>query len=160
MIVADANLLIYHFVQGVKTDLAHRVGELDDDWVVPPLWRHEFMNALALSVREAGMSLDQALSIYNEAHALLSARECNLNMTEALRLAAAHSISAYDAEYVVLARARNVLLVTEDRELLKKFPSTAISMSAFVLSRAGGSRHGTVREKRGSYSARRRKAVS
>ena len=160
MIVADANLLIYHFVQGVKTDLAHRVGELDDDWIVPPLWRHEFMNAMAMNVREAGMPLDQALSAYSEAYALLSTREREFNLTDALRLATTHSVSVYDAEYVVLAQAQHVPLVTEDKELLRKFPATAVSMSDFVSSRSGGSQRGTVREKKSPYATRRKKPAS
>ena len=160
MIVADANLLIYHFVQGVKTDLAHRVGELDDDWIVPPLWRHEFMNAMAMNVREAGMPLERALSAYNEAFALLSTREREFIMADALRLATTHSISVYDAEYVVLAQAQHVPLVTENKELLRKFPASAVSMSDFISSRSGGTRHGTVREKRSSYVARRKKSAS
>lgn len=160
MIVADANLLIYHFVQGAKTELAHRVGALDDDWIVPQLWRHEFMNAMAMNVRDAGMSLEQALSAYNEAYGLLSPREREFNMTDALRLATAHSVSVYDAEYVVLAQAQHVPLVTEDKELLRKFPATAVSMSDFVSSHSGGTRRGVVREKRSSYAARRKKSSS
>jgi len=40
--------------------------------------------------------------------------------------------SAYDAEYVVLARGARVPLVTTDKELLEKFPETAITPEAFL----------------------------
>ncbi len=159
MIVADANLLVYHFIQGVKTELARQVSEADDDWLVPALWRHGFANALAMSVREAGLSPELALSVYDDAQALLSAREQVVNMADALQLAVAHSISVYDAEYVVLAQCRHVPLVTEDKELLRKFPETAISMRGFVSSHSGGTSPSAVREKKTAYNARRSKAV-
>lgn len=157
MIVADANLLIYHFVQGAKTELAHRVSEADDNWIVPSLWRHEFANALAMSVRQSGLSLDDALSTVAVAQELLSTREQNVNMADVLRLAAERAISVYDAEYVALALSKGVPLVTEDRELLRKFPGAAVSIQNFLSARSGGTSAGAVREKRASYTTRRRR---
>lgn len=159
VIVADANLIVYHFVQGAKTELAHRVSQLDDDWLVPPVWRHEFANALSLTVREAGLSMDLALATYREAFTLLSGREHDIDMPEVLEIAADHSVSVYDAEYVALALARHVRLVTEDKELLRKFPETAVSIRDFISSRSGGEAPGVVREKKATYRARRRKAA-
>lgn len=52
-------------------------------------------------------------------------------MEEALLLAAKHQISAYDAQYVGLALARNLLLVSEDRALQRKFPDTVLSLQDF-----------------------------
>lgn len=157
MIVADANLLIYHFVQGAKTELAHRVSEADDNWIVPSLWRHEFANALAMSVREAGLSLDDALATLGDAQELLSTREYDVNMGDALRLAAEKAISVYDAEYVALALSKGISLVTEDKELLRKFPGIAVSIRNFLSAHPGGPSAGAVREKAASYSTRRRK---
>lgn len=155
VIVADANLLVYLFVQGAKTDLAHRVSDVDDNWVVPSLWRHEFANALAMSVREAGLPLDSALKVYGMAHALLAPREQAVNLGDALRVSAEHAVSVYDAEYVMLAMSLGVRLVTEDRELLRKFAGTAISMQGFL-----DGQPGEVREKKAAYSARRPKRAS
>jgi predicted nucleic acid-binding protein len=42
-----------------------------------------------------------------------------------------HKITAYDARYVALAMEMKVPLVTEDKELLKKFPGKAYSMDAY-----------------------------
>ncbi|MDJ0588832.1 MAG: hypothetical protein QNJ72_02395 [Pleurocapsa sp. MO_226.B13] len=39
--------------------------------------------------------------------------------------------SAYDCEYVALARQLEIDLVTADRKILAEFPSTAISLSSF-----------------------------
>ncbi len=157
MIVADANLLVYRFIQGAKTGLARRVSERDDDWVVPSLWRHEFANALAMAVREAGLPIELALSVCHDVDASLSEREQAVNVADALQLSAKHEVSVYDAEYVVLAQLHRVPLVTEDRELLRKFPGTAVSMKDFISPRPGGA----VREQAAAHTPRRRKpAVS
>ena len=157
VIVADANLLIYRFVQGTKTELAQQVSARDDDWIVPPLWRDEFSNALAMTVRRAGLTLEQAMSIYSQADSLLSSRERRASMGDALRLSVAHTISVYDAEYVVLAQSKQIRLVTEDTELLRKFPETAVSMSDFV-----GPEHGKhlVRERGVPYGSPRPRTVA
>ena len=161
MIVADANLIVYRFLEGAMTERARRVAERDDDWVVPPLWRHEFANVLRLNVAEAGLVVGEALAIYAEADALLSERERDVDITDALRLAAEHSVSVYDAEYVVLARSLHVPLVTEDQELQRKFPAHAVSMRRFVET-AGGTLPETpfspvVREGRSAYGTRRKR---
>jgi predicted nucleic acid-binding protein len=129
--------LVYLFVQGEKTDLARSVSEADDEWLVPPLWRHEFVNALLLHVRGAGLALDMALGVYAEADLLLSPLERAASMSDVLRLASGHAILAYDAQYVVLAQSFGVRLVTEDGALLRRFPKTAISMQHFLDSRPG-----------------------
>jgi predicted nucleic acid-binding protein len=49
-----------------------------------------------------------------------------------LQLAAESGCSAYDCEFVALARDLEVPLVTADRQLLAAFPSTAVSPEAFV----------------------------
>lgn len=156
VIVADANLIVYHFVRGEKTELAHKVSGMDDDWIVPLLWRHEFSNALAMSVRQSGLSLADALSTFGEAQGLLSAKEHDVNMADVLRLSAEKAISVYDAEYVVLALSKGVPLVTEDKELLRKFPGTVVSIRNFLSARSDETSAGTVREKRASYATRRK----
>jgi predicted nucleic acid-binding protein len=47
-------------------------------------------------------------------------------------LAVSSGCSAYDAEFVVLARELGVSLVTLDKELLDKFPGTAVSPERFL----------------------------
>jgi len=48
-----------------------------------------------------------------------------------LTLAIEKNISAYDAQYITLAKELGVYCVTEDTRLLKKFPNLTISMKNF-----------------------------
>ena len=47
-------------------------------------------------------------------------------MEQALLLAAEHQISAYDAQYVALALAHKLPLISEDRALQRKFPEIVL----------------------------------
>jgi len=51
-----------------------------------------------------------------------------------LDLVAVSDCSAYDCEYVALARHLNVRLVTVDNKILRSFPETAIELDAFSAS--------------------------
>jgi len=132
VIVVDTNVLVYRFLEGLKTPLARQVSERDDDWHVPSLWRHEFANALAMAVRAGGLEIDAARKVYRESDSLLAARERHVDLDQALQLSTTHAISVYDAEYVSLARSLGIMLITEDKELLRKFPDTAMSMRKFI----------------------------
>lgn len=49
-----------------------------------------------------------------------------------LDLASASGCSAYDCEYVALARHLDVKLITTDKQILQSFPETAIGMDVFL----------------------------
>jgi len=48
MIPVDANILAYYFIESSFTELARQVFAKDKEWIVPPLWRHEFISILKL----------------------------------------------------------------------------------------------------------------
>lgn len=56
MIVADTNLIGYLAIQGIHTPKARTAYGRDAIWMVPPLWRSEFLNVLVTSVRFGGLS--------------------------------------------------------------------------------------------------------
>lgn len=131
MIVVDVNVLVYAQIEGDKTPLALKVKETDPQWVVPPLWQHEFLNVLATFTRHGVLDLPQASKIWQQARRRLQRAERKVELAAALTLATEQRISAYDAQYLALARSLGVLCVSEDRALQKKFPALAVSMAAF-----------------------------
>ncbi len=132
MIVVDTNIRFCLFADGDQSGLAERVLEKDREWLGPSLWRSEFRNALVNSMRNELMDLGTALRIMAVAETIMPDDEYDVASDDVLELAAASGCSAYDAEFVVMARGLRVPLVTTDRELLEKFPGTAVSPEAFL----------------------------
>ena len=151
MIVVDTNITAYLYFDTKRTELAHAVYRKDRDWIAPVLWRHEFLNILVMNAREKGLSMNQALFIWEEALAKFSGYEIYADAEETLKVALSNKITAYDAEFIVLARQKSVLCVTEDKELLSKFPGAAISMEKFL--EPGGH---VVQEAKAQYRTRRK----
>lgn len=134
MIVVDTNIIAYRFIIGDKTDLACEVEQKDGDWIVPALWRSEFLNVLATSVRGRIVDIDEARSLWRSAMHVLATRERVVLYEKALECAVGFSVSAYDAQYITLARTLNVVCVTEDAKMIKTFPDSAMSMRSFLAS--------------------------
>lgn len=139
MIVVDTNVIAYLLIAGEKTPLAQQAFERDSDWIVPPLWRHEFLNVLATFARQGGGTLDQVLEVWRRAVRLFAAREHEVNFEQALQISHESGISAYDAQYVTVSLALDLPLVTEDRQLLEAFPEAALSLAAFLQLPTNGS---------------------
>jgi len=136
VIVADANIVAYLFIEGDQTALAQAVLRSDPEWRLPPLWRHEVLNVLATFVRTGGASLEDAQPKWDEAVLRFSDFEKDVDPLQALALAVRYGISAYDAQYVALAEELDVQLVTQDGPLRSACPERAISMQAFCDARA------------------------
>lgn len=133
MIVADANLLVYLYVRaGVLTDRVEAVFRRDSEWAAPYLWRSEVRNALARMIRDGKMTMGEACTVLANAETLLKNQEYLVASPDVLTLAIQSRCSAYDCEYVVLAEALNVPLVTEDREILRAFPARSKSPEQFI----------------------------
>ncbi len=132
MIVADTNLLIYLYVQGQRTEESEAVLRRDPLWAVPLLWRSEFRNSLIGLVRAHALQLDDALAMSEEAERWIAGQEYSVLSRQVLMLASQSSCSAYDCEFVALARDLEVPLVTTDRQVLKAFPTIAVSPSTFT----------------------------
>ena len=132
MIVVDTNTIAYLYIQGQRTAQAEKVLMKDNEWIAPLLWRSEFMSVLALCFRQGTLSLDDALVVAEAAQQFMQDREFNVPPAQVLQLVSASKCSSYDCEFVGLAKSLKVPLITSDKELLKNFPSTAISMEKFV----------------------------
>lgn len=132
MIVSDTNVLIHLFVESESTPFARQLMILDPEWVSSILWRSEFRNALVRCLRAGVLRPDKAFKIMAEAESRMAGHEFLMASEKVLGLAVSAACSAYDAEYVVLARELRVPLVTTDKELLKKFPGTAVTPEEFL----------------------------
>lgn len=96
------------------------------------LWRSEFCNVLALYLRKGLFTLEQAKQLIQKATFLMQGAEHEVDLSEVLTLTSISGCSAYDCEFIALAKKLDVLMVTTDRKLLKAFPSETISMEKFL----------------------------
>jgi len=132
MIVVDTNVVSYFYLNSDYSSLAENVFKKDPRWSVPFLWRSEFRNVLSLYIKKKLLTLAEAIEIFEFAEELLKNNEYNVNSVQVLDLSYESGCSAYDCEFVNLAKDLNVPLVTEDKKVLSSFPDTAISMKKFV----------------------------
>jgi predicted nucleic acid-binding protein len=131
VIVADTNLIAYLLMTGQFTESATHVYAKDPQWAAPRLWRSEFRNILGISLRRRMLEVEESLRIMEHAESILKGQEFEVVSSSVLSLVAASGCSAYDCEFVALARELSVPLVTADAALLAKFKSIAISMDDF-----------------------------
>lgn len=125
MIVADTNLIAYLAMPSPYTEDAERLLVRDPEWVAPVLWRSEFRNVLALYLRKGLIRFEQALDIQAEMESLFQGKEYEVASLDVLSLVNQSECSAYDCEFVALAKGLGVKLVTMDRKLVSCFPDTA-----------------------------------
>ena len=128
-VVVDTNVIAYYWLPGVHTENAVALRRRTDDWFVPRLWRSEFRNVLARYLRARIIGLDQARALIRSAEAELTDCERDVDSVAVIGLVVASSCSAYDCEFVALARQMGIPLVTEDAGLLRAFPDVAIGMT-------------------------------
>lgn len=132
MIVVDTNLLAFLLIGGEATDAARGILRRDPEWAAPLLWRSEFRSVLVQYVRRSELTIGSALKLQRKAEQLLAGREFLVRSDHVLRLAEHSGCSAYDCEFIALARQLNAPLVTSDRQVLAAFPSVAISPVEFL----------------------------
>lgn len=132
MIVVDANVIAYLLLPGSQTGAARATLTRDAEWAAPMLWRSEFRNVLALYVKQRHLSLADALGVQTAAEQILGGREFSVDSGAVLELVAASGRSAYDCEFVAVARALDLPFITSDRQLLSSFPETAVALVDFA----------------------------
>jgi predicted nucleic acid-binding protein len=129
MIVVDSNVVAHLYLPGDYTEKAEALLEHDADWAAPLLWRSEFRNILAGYMRRNTLTFEAARDLQLEAESLLAGAEHEVDSRQVLELVRDSDCSAYDCEFVALAIALGVKLVTMDAKLLKAFPKYAVSLS-------------------------------
>jgi predicted nucleic acid-binding protein len=132
MIVADTNTIAYLYLPTEQTDDVLALLHKDPHWVAPLLWRSEFRNVLALYIWKNIIDLNTAIAMQSQAEQQLADNEYTVNSMDVLTLASETGCSAYDCEFVSLAKALNLTLITGDKKLLQSFPGTAKTAGDYV----------------------------
>ena len=136
MIVADANLIAALILPvSHHTETAEAILLVDRDWAAPTLWRSEFCNVLTTAVREGVLNLELAIDAMEAAEQVMGGSEFAVSSIETLKLATGSGCTAYDSEYMLLARELDVKLVTFDKKLLREFPDVAVHPGDFIQQR-------------------------
>lgn len=130
MIVVDSNVLVYLYLPGEYTPAAEALMESDPEWAAPVLWRSEFRNILAGYLRRGKLTFDQTLGLQAEAEDLLNGAEYEVDSRSVLELVRDSECSAYDCEFVALAKRLRARLVTMDGKVLRAFPEMAVALTA------------------------------
>lgn len=131
MIVADTSLIAPCVVPGEMTELALAVYRRDSEWVAPLLWRSEMSNVLATQMRLKGMSLGIAKEALRRAASLVDDAPAPPG-EDVLTIAHTSGASAYDCEFVAVARSLGIPLVTADRRLTRRFPAVCVLPDVFI----------------------------
>ena len=126
MIVVDTNVMVY-FLLGEEwgTD-AEQLFKQDPEWAAPVILMSELRNVLLGFVRQGGMGPDQAKSISDDAASVLRDRIATVAGDQVFDVALESGLTAYDAEFVVLARTLGVPLVTLDGAILQGAADVAV----------------------------------
>lgn len=132
MIVVDTNLVAYAVLPGERTADALTLAERDPDWVAPALWRRELRNVLATLMRVRRIPLAHALGAFHAAEQLVTDATIEPSTEQCLRVAQLGRVSAWDAEFVFVAEALGLPLVTADRRLARAFPGRVVALDDLI----------------------------
>lgn len=116
---------------------AHLAADPAARFTVPDLFDLECANVLWKHVQRSGYPLaDAQLSLVTLTGLRLNRLRVMMLAGDALAIAAAHGISAYDACYVAAARHEGVPLITADSKLVAKMagtPFTVLDLGSLVI---------------------------
>ena len=114
MIVVDTNVMVSLLLGGEHGEEAARLFEQDPEWAAPVILVSELRNVLVGYVRRGTLTPEEARGMIDDAAEALRRRTATVPSDEVLDTALECDLSAYDAEFVVLARTLGVPLVTLD----------------------------------------------
>lgn len=105
---------------------AQRLLRRDSAWTAPPILLSELRNVLVGFVRRGDITNEQAAAMSEDASAVLGGRIAGVSARQTITAALECGLTAYDAEFVVLARMLKVPLATSDSAILKGAPDLAV----------------------------------
>ena len=134
MILVDTNIICLRWLPAAETDRADALLKRDPHWASTMLWRWEFRNALAGYVRRGSLTTATATAICEKAESAMARSEFSARERDVFDLVGRSSCTAYDCEFVAVAREQGVPLITADRQILREFPHLAVSLEDFLSS--------------------------
>jgi predicted nucleic acid-binding protein len=126
VIVVDTDVLAVFWIKTNRTPAAHQARRKDADWIAPILWRSELRSVLCQHLVQGTLGLADAVWIAEKAESMMAGREHGVRSADVLKLTQRTGHSSYDCEYVALAEAEGIRLVTGDRKLTRLFPNVAV----------------------------------
>jgi predicted nucleic acid-binding protein len=128
MIVVDTNVMVYLLTGSGPGEEAARLLAGDPEWAAPPILLSELRNVMVGLVRRGRIEVIDAAAICNDAETILGERIASVPSEPVLETARSAGLSAYDAEFVVLARSLGVPLVTADGAILTGAPDVGVAL--------------------------------
>lgn len=125
MIVVDTNVMTSLVVDGENAVDSTALLEHDAEWAAPTILISELRNVLLGFVRKGNLTPDQAKAMCDDAALVLGGRIISVSGSRVIDTALECGLTAYDAEFVVLARALRIPLATSDRAILAGAPDIA-----------------------------------
>ena len=132
MIIVDTNVITNLAMTSAHTEMAEQLLLQEPEWIAPSLWRSEFRNVLALYMRKSLINFEEALGIQAEMESFMQNGEFDVGSLDVLTLVNKSTCSAYDCEFVALAKSFDSKLVTMDKKVVNSFPGTAILLTDFI----------------------------
>ena len=132
MIVVDTNVMLRLLVGGQDGADAARLLELDGDWAAPGILMSELRNVLLGFTRRGALTPDQAKAMINDASLVMGDRIAEAGSVQVFDVALECALTAYDAEFVALARTLGIPLATLDNAILRGAPDVAASLETLV----------------------------
>jgi len=85
-----------------------------------------------LYVRKGIIDLSTGIAMQSQAEQQLAENEYSVNSTDVLALASESGSSAYDCEFVSLAKSLDLKLITGDKKLIQMFPEIAMTAGDYL----------------------------
>lgn len=132
MIVVDTNVMVHLIAEGSEGASATAIFERDGEWAAPRILMSEFRNTVLGMLRRGSITSDDAKVMSERAAGTLGERIMPVDSAQVLDAAIECRLTAYDAEFVALARTLGVPLVTLDGGILEGAPDVAVRPRAFL----------------------------
>ena len=137
MIVVDTNVMVRLVVGGADGTDAAVLFERETEWAAPSILMSELHNVLIGFVRRGALTSEQAKAMSDDAAVVLGGRIASVSGHQVIDVALECGLSAYDAEFVTLARVLGVPLATLDNAVLRGAADVAVSLRTLARSTRG-----------------------